>query len=250
MFKTTNTQSFNQHSKYGYNYQPKIQPHNQLNHKTSICKYAKIGCKQRDTCWYAHNKEELRYRKCSNGINCLKNECPFVHGDILPDKDVYYLRVILNTNIIGIDSNLIIKELNTLANRENKQKQMQTYKKFVIELDEDDMNCEDERDDMDEILDGISNLEIGKWGDYEENTEDDKMDIDCGNKECVDLELSKHIDEFTRKWDDKENREQFYDKKELEIEKKDINMTVNVSDKEFDDIIRYLNSMNIEYVKL
>jgi hypothetical protein len=147
MYKSTYIQHFNQQSKYGYEYQPKVQLRihqhqpNQLIHKTSICKYANIGCKQRDTCWYAHNKEELRYRNCSNGTKCLKHECPFVHGDILPDKDVYYLRVILNSNIIGIDNNLISKELNTLANIENKQKQIQSYKKFVIELDEDDIDC-------------------------------------------------------------------------------------------------------------
>lgn len=235
MFKSTynqqRSQRYPQYRSHCHQHQ-----HNQSNQKTSICKYAKIGCKQRDTCWYAHNKDELKYRYCGNGTSCNKQDCPFIHGDTLPDKDVYYLRIILNSNIIGIDNSLIMKELNILANREIKQKQIETYDKFVIELDDEEEN------DTDEILEELSNLDIGKWGDYEE----DETEVD-ENKN--DLELKNYIDEITKKWNNKEEREQFYDKQEVEI-KKDVNMMVHVSDKEFDEILKYLNSMNIEYVKL
>ena len=254
MFKTTRNQR-SQYQPQHYHQQPQNQHHHQqtqhqANYKTSICKYAKIGCKQRNTCWYAHDMDELRYRHCSNGTSCLKQDCPFVHGE-LPTKDVYYLRIILNSNIIGIDNNLIVKELNILANKEIKQKKIETYEKFVIELDteDEDMDCEENDENIENILDGISKLEIGKWGDYEENT-DDKMDIDYGNKECVDLELSNYIEDFTKKWNNKESREQLYDKQEETEIKKDVNMMVHVSDKEFDEILKYLNSMNIDYVKL
>ena len=233
------SQQYTQHRSHQHNHQNQ---HYHSNQKTSICKYAKIGCKQRETCWYAHNKDELKYRYCSNGATCNKHDCPFVHGDILPDKDVYYLRIILNSNIIGIDNSLIVKELNILANREIKQKKTETYDKFIIELDNDDEEESENEDDTDEILEKLSNLDIGKWGDYEENEEEEEKNVDS--------ELENYIDDFTKKWNDKETREHFYDKQdEVEI-KKDVNMMVHVSDKEFDEILKYLNSMNIEYVKL
>jgi hypothetical protein len=227
---------------YQYNYQ-----HNQHNHqhqhksnyKTSICKYAKIGCKQRDTCWYAHNIDELRYRHCSSSSSCSNNDCPFVHGDTLPDKNVYYLRIILNSNIIGIDNNLITKELNILANREIKQKQIETYDKFIIELDdeeEEEEEEEEEKEKIDGILDELANLNIGKWGDYEPDDSD--------------LDLLEYIETYTKKWNNKLERETFYDKKEETETKKDINMMVHVSDEEFNEIVKYLNSMNINYIKL
>lgn len=211
--------------------------HHQLNHKTSICKYAKIGCKQKDTCWYAHNMDELKYRYCSSGSSCSKQDCPFVHGNELPDKNVYYLRIILNSNIIGIDNNLITKELNILANKEIKQKQINTYDKFIIELDEEN------DDNEDEVLDKLSELDIGKWGDYNEELEDNEL-------KNVDLELSNYINDITEKWNDKTERENFYEKRQETEIKKDINMMVHVSDSEFNEILRYLESMNIEYVKM
>lgn len=234
------SQQYTQHRSHQHNHQNQ---HYHSNQKTSICKYAKIGCKQREKCWYAHNKDELKYRYCSNGTTCNKQDCPFVHGDILPDKDVYYLRIILNSNIIGIDNSLIVKELNILANREIKQKKTETYDKFIIELDNEDYEEETENEnDTDEILEKLSNLDIGKWGDYEENEEEEEKNVDS--------ELENYIDNFTKKWNDKETREQFYDKQdEVEI-KKDVNVMVHVSDKEFEEILKYLNSMNIEYVKL
>ena len=246
MFKPNYNQRSQQYTQYRshYHQHQHQHQHNQSNQKTSICKYAKIGCKQRETCWYAHNKDELKYRYCSNGATCNKQDCPFVHGDILPDKDVYYLRIILNSNIIGIDNSLIVKELNILANREIKQKKTETYDKFIIELDNEDEEESENEDDTDEILEELSNLDIGKWGDYEE----DKIDEVDENKN--DLELKNYIDEVTKKWSDKETREQFYDiQEEVEI-KKDVNMMVHVSDNEFEEILKYLNSMNIEYVKL
>ena len=251
MFKSTYNQRSQQYPQYRSHYhhhqhQHQHQhQHSQSNHKTSICKYAKIGCKQRDTCWYAHNKDELKYRYCANGTTCNKQDCPFVHGDTLPDKDVYYLRIILNSNIIGIDNSLIVKELNILANREIKQKKIETYDKFVIEFEEDEEDEENEENEekssTDEILEELSNLDIGKWGDYEETEE--------VNENNNDSELKNYIDDFTKKWNN-EDREQFYDKQEEVEIKKDVNMMIHVSDKEFDEILKYLNSMNIDYVKL
>lgn len=134
---------------------------NNSNLKTSICKYAFIGCKQLHKCWYAHNKEELRQRYCINGTNCNDKNCCYLHSNKNVDKDEYYLRILLKSDILGIDKNNIKKQLEMINS------------KIIIELDYNDY----ENDDNIEIKNEIKPI----------NSEDDD-------------ELKKYIENFTEQY--------------------------------------------------
>lgn len=144
------------------------------NIKTSICKYAFIGCKQQQKCWYAHNKEELRQRYCINGVNCDDKNCCYLHPNKNIDKDEYYLRILLKSDVLGIDKNNIKKHLEIINS------------KIIIEIDND--NYDDDYDN-DENIDTIK--ETPSF-----NEDDNK--------------LKQYIEEFTEQY--KINPEQFYDK--------------------------------------
>lgn len=185
------------------------------NYKTGICKYAHIGCKHQDKCWYAHNKDELRYRICVNGLNCLNRlNCPYVHPNQEIDKNEYYMKTLLKSDILGIDKNMVKRELECLNN------------KFIIDIDTSDDENEDNIETISQILDdtlkSLNNMSIN-------DNENDK-------------DLEKHIINFTNEW----NRDsgQFY---ELKNTNKNINLNINANEFEIERLLKYLKMMNINF---
>jgi hypothetical protein len=107
------------------------------NFKTSICKYAHIGCKQVKNCWYAHNKLELRQRNCINGSKCYDKNCCFIHPNQVIDQDEYYLKILSKSEVLGLDKDKIKEQLELFLN------------KIIIEFDNEDLdNLDDEDEDI------------------------------------------------------------------------------------------------------
>lgn len=157
------------------------------NYRTSICKYANIGCKQQERCWYAHNKEELRQRFCIKGENCMdKNECCYLHPNQNLSKDQYFIKTLLKSEVIGIDKKLLKTQLESLSNR------------FLIELD-------------------FIDLEEFESEPFENSNE-------INNNEN-DKELENYISKFTLEWNNNPN--QFYDMKESEKRNITLNINGN-----------------------
>ena len=187
------------------------------NYKTSICKYAFIGCKQQQKCWYAHNKEELRQRYCVNGTNCVDNNCCYLHPNKNVDKDEYYLKILLKSDILGLDKNNIKHQLDMIKT------------KIIIEIDNDTDEEFDEDLDLDLNLDKM-NL----------NEEDKKDNEDKDNKE--DEELKNYIDNFSQQWLIKP--EQFYDTID---NKNELNLKIKANDLQIQMLTHFMKSINIEF---
>lgn len=134
------------------------------NFKTSICKYAYIGCKQPHKCWYAHNKEELRPRFCINGVNCGDKNCCYLHPNKNINKDEYYLKILLKSDILGVDKNNVKKQLDMIST------------KLIIEFDNDEIN------------------------DYKTNN---VINLNEKDSEDEDIEMKKYIEEFSKDWNEK-----------------------------------------------
>ena len=181
------------------------------NIKTSICKYAFIGCKQSQKCWYAHNKEELRQRYCINGVNCYDKNCCFLHPNKNVDKDEYYLRILLKSDVLGIDKNNVKKQLEMINS------------KIIIELDCDDYNENEDKDDIGQTCTSENENEII-------NSEDDN-------------ELKKYIENFTEQY--KMKPEQFYDK--VDNKKNEITLKIKTDDLQFQILTHFMKTMNIEF---
>jgi hypothetical protein len=180
------------------------------NIKTSICKYAFIGCKQSQKCWYAHNKEELRQRYCINGVNCYDKNCCFLHPNKNVDKDEYYLRILLKSDVLGIDKNNVKKQLEMINS------------KIIIELDCDDYE-NDDKDDIGRSWMAEKEIEII-------NSEDDN-------------ELKKYIENFTEQY--KTKPEQFYDK--VDNKNNEITLKIKTDDLQFQILTHFMKTMNIEF---
>lgn len=181
------------------------------NIKTSICKYAFIGCKQQQKCWYAHNKEELRQRYCINGVNCDDKNCCYLHPNKNIDKDEYYLRILLKSDVLGIDKNNIKKQLELINT------------KIIIEIDND--NYDDDYDDDD--YDNDENIDTIK--ETPSFNEDDN-------------ELKRYIENFTEQY--KINPEQFYDKVD---NKNEITLKIKTDDLQFQILTHFMKTMNIDF---
>ena len=177
------------------------------NIKTSICKYAFIGCKQSQKCWYAHNKEELRQRYCINGVNCYDKNCCFLHSNKNIDKDEYYFKILLKSDVLGIDKNNVKKQLEMINS------------KIIIELDYNDYENEDKDDVEIEIENEIKII----------NSEDDN-------------ELKKYIENFTEQY--KIKPEQFYNKID---DKNEITLKVKANDLQIQMLTHFMKTMNIEF---
>ena len=180
------------------------------NLKTGICKYAIIGCKQSQKCWYAHNKEELRQRYCINGVNCYDKNCCFLHPNKNVDKDEYYLRILLKSDVLGIDKNNVKKQLEMINS------------KIIIELDCDDYENYD-KDDVGRVWTSEKENEII-------NSDDDN-------------ELKKYIENFTEQY--KTKPEQFYDK--VDNKKNEITLKIKTDDLQFQILTHFMKTMNIEF---
>ena len=178
------------------------------NLKTGICKYAFIGCKQQQKCWYAHNKEELRQRHCVNGINCNDNNCCFLHPNKNVDKDEYFFKILLKSDVLGIDKNNIKKQLDILNS------------KIIIDIDLD----YDEIDDND-----IDEIDLNK------------MNIN-DNENNIDIELKQYIENFTEQWSIKP--QQFYN---LIDNKNEITLKVKANDLQIQLLTRFMETMKIEF---
>jgi hypothetical protein len=192
------------------------------NIKTSICKYAFIGCKQSQKCWYAHNKEELRQRYCINGVNCYDKNCCFLHPNKNVDKDEYYLKILLKSDVLGIDKNNVKKQLDKIND------------KLIIEInDEDnedgDKNNEDKEDDISLICDNLVKCDINN--DNKENME---------NKD--DNELKNYIENFSQEWASKP--QQFYN---TISNNNEIVLKIEANDLQFQMISHFMKSMNIKF---
>jgi hypothetical protein len=137
------------------------------NFKTSICKYAHIGCKQVKNCWYAHNKSELRQRNCINGSKCYDKNCLFIHPNQVINQDEYYLKILSKSEVIGIDKNKIKEQLELMFN------------KIIIELD-----IEDDNEDDNKLFIEMNKLEISN----------------------EDVELENFINEVTNEWNDEPSK--------------------------------------------
>jgi len=179
------------------------------NIKTSICKYAFTGCKQPQKCWYAHNKEELRQRYCINGVNCYDKNCCFLHPNKNVDKDEYYLRILLKSDVLGIDKNNVKKQLEMINS------------KIIIELDCEDYDENEDKDDIE-----------GSWTSEKDiiNSEDDN-------------ELKKYIENFTEQY--KTKPEQFYDK--VDNKNNEITLKIKTDDLQFQILTHFMKTMNIEF---
>ena len=178
------------------------------NLKTGICKYAFIGCKQQQKCWYAHNKEELRQRHCVNGINCNDNNCCFLHPNKNVDKDEYFFKILLKSDVLGIDKNNIKKQLDILNS------------KIIIDIDLE----YDEIDDND-----IDEIDLNK------------MNIN-DNENNIDIELKQYIENFTEQWSIKP--QQFYN---LIDNKNEITLKVKANDLQIQLLTRFMETMKIEF---
>lgn len=185
------------------------------NYKTSICKYAFIGCKQQQKCWYAHNKEELRQRYCVNGTNCVDDNCCYLHPNKNVDKDEYYLKILLKSDILGLDKNNIKHQLDMIKT------------KIIIEID----------NDTDEDFDEDLYLNLDKMNLNEEYKKDNE---NKDNKE--DEELKNHIDNFTQQWLIKP--EQFYDTID---NKNELNLKIKANDLQIQMLTHFMKSINIEF---
>lgn len=191
--------------------------HNQFNpnYKTSICKYANIGCKHQDKCWYAHNKDELRFRFCVNGTNCLNiNICPYLHPNQEINKDEYYMKTLIKSDILGIDKSLVKKELDMLNN------------KFIIDID-----CSEE--EVEEDIEIISQ----NLNDTLESL--NKMSINDNS----DNDMEHHIINFTNEWN--KDSKQFYELKQTE--KINININIDATELEIERVLKFLKMMNINF---
>lgn len=191
------------------------------NLKTGICKYAIIGCKQSQKCWYAHNKEELRQRYCINGVNCYDKNCCFLHPNKNVDKDEYYLRILLKSDVLGIDKNNVKKQLEMINS------------KIIIELDYEDYN---ENEDKDDIGQTCSSLRSNT------RTSENEKEINIINTED-DNELKKYIEDFTEQY--KMKPEQFYDK--VDNKKNEITLKIKTDDLQFQILTHFMKTMNIEF---
>ena len=178
------------------------------NLKTGICKYAFIGCKQQQKCWYAHNKEELRQRHCVNGINCNDNNCCFLHPNKNVDKDEYFFKILLKSDVLGIDKNNIKKQLDILNS------------KIIIDIDLE----YDEIDDND-----IDEIDLNK------------MNIN-DNENNIDIELKQYIENFTEQWSIKP--QQFYN---LIDNKNEITLKVKANDLQIQLLTRFMETKKIEF---
>lgn len=185
------------------------------NYKTSICKYAFIGCKQQQKCWYAHNKEELRQRYCVNGTNCVDDNCCYLHPNKNVDKDEYYLKILLKSDILGLDKNNIKHQLDMIKT------------KIIIEIDND--TDEDFDEDLDLNLDKMNlNEEYKKDNENKDNKEDE--------------ELKNYIDNFSQQWLIKP--EQFYDTID---NKNELNLKIKANDLQIQMLTHFMKSINIEF---
>ena len=181
------------------------------NIKTSICKYAFTGCKQAKKCWYAHNKEELRQRYCINGVNCYDKNCSFLHPNKNVDKDEYYLRILLKSDVLGIDKNNVKKQLEMINS------------KIIIQLDCEDYDENEDKDDIGRPSPSEKENEII-------NSEDD-------NK------LKNYIENFTEQY--KTKPEQFYDK--VNNKNNEITLKIKTDDLQFQILTHFMKTMNIEF---
>ena len=199
------------------------------NIKTSICKYAFIGCKQQQKCWYAHNKEELRQRYCINGVNCDDKNCCYLHPNKNIDKDEYYLRILLKSDVLGIDKNNIKKQIEIINS------------KIVIEIDND--NYDDEYDDEGPApwaeRSDSSQLEHSANRILDENIDTVKETLTFNED---DNKLKQYIEEFTEQY--KINPEQFYDKVD---NKNEITLKIKTDDLQFQILTHFMKTMNIEF---
>ena len=182
------------------------------NIKTSICKYAHIGCKQINKCWYAHNKDDLRPRLCINSINCSDKSCCFMHSGQKYDKDEYFLKILMKSDVIGLDKNSIIKKLEYMNT------------KIIIDLD---LDYSDEYNEDKDCKDLSSELEKINLESYE--NEDD-------------IKLKEYIDSFTNTWNN--TPKEFY---ETINDKKCINLEIKANELQLQIIQKYLQMMNIEF---
>ena len=200
------------------------------NYKTSICKYAFIGCKQQQKCWYAHNKEELRQRYCVNGTNCVDNNCCYLHPNKNVDKDEYYLKILLKSDILGLDKNNIKHQLDMIKT------------KIIIEIDND--TDEEFDEDLDLNLDKMNLNEEDKKDNEDKDNKDkdneDKDNEDKDNKE--DEELKNYIDNFSQQWLIKP--EQFYDTID---NKNELNLKIKANDLQIQMLTHFMKSINIEF---
>jgi len=177
------------------------------NFKTSICKYAHIGCKQIKNCWYAHNKSELRQRVCMNGVKCHNKSCCYIHPNQVIDQDEYYLKILSNSEVIGLDKNTIKEQLELLHN------------KIIIELDyEDEHTLEDE----DEFYIKMNKLKI--------------------EPDSEDIELEKFINESANEWNTESSN--FYIKNE---QIKTLNLNIKANELQIEKLMKYMKMMNIEF---
>ena len=185
------------------------------NIKTGICKYAFVGCKQLQKCWYAHNKEELRQRHCVNGMNCNDNNCHYLHPNQNIDKNEYFLKILLKSDVLGIDKDTVKKQLDIINT------------KLIIEFDN-DIYEDDEEDIQDDI-----DLDLNKMN-LKDKTEDDLSDDE--------KDLKIYIGNITEQW--KLKPEQFYDKND---NKNEITLNIKVNDLQMEMLTNFMKTINIDF---
>ena len=181
------------------------------NIKTGICKYAFVGCKQLQKCWYAHNKEELRQRHCVNGINCNDNNCCYLHPNKNVDKNEYFLKILLKSDVLGIDKNNIKKQLDMINTR------------LIIDIEE----------DIEEDIEDIDSLELNKMN----------VNYETENNISIDeKDLKIYIENFTEQW--KLKPEQFYD---IIDNKNEITLNIKVNDLQMQMLTHFMKTINVEF---
>jgi len=185
------------------------------NYKTSVCKYAYIGCKQQNKCWYAHNKNEIRIRYCTKGMSCDDKTCCYLHPNQSFNEDEYYLKVLFKSDIIGLDKNCLKQQMDFIIN------------KFIIEIDTDSVY-------------NFDNNEIDKHNNNEDRQLSINLDEHIENND--DKELENYIKTFEKEWNINSN--QFY---EQVNENKNINLNINANDSQIEKLLMYLKTMNIEF---
>ena len=240
-------------STYKTPFNPSLNP----NYKTSICKYAYVGCKQQKNCWYAHNKDELRQRVCLIGNNCKDSNCCYIHPNQNIDKNIYYMKILLKSDILGINKGELKNQLEMLSNP------------IVVELDIND-ESDSEIDNDIELL-SLETLKIDDKEPEPTNEHENKIELEISNepeiedirineyqlkkpiKVISDEELKNYINEFRNEW--LSNPEQFYEKNNVfdnidfyNITDKN-NYTINIKTNgvQLDNLIKYMKMLNIDF---
>lgn len=132
--------------------------------KTSICKFFKVGCKFQSSCRFAHNKDELQFQFCKFQDECTNKNCQLIHSNNIPDKNEYFNRLLLQSDVIQIPNK---KNYNISKHKFPKNEIHQIDKSEIPKLEEitcwaDEYDCNDNNNNNDNKCILLKNIDTSK----------------------------------------------------------------------------------------